>query len=600
MYYGDDIIITRKGLRIRSKALNPIGIADESVCWGISVPPAPNEKERVPDILISEFHPKVWHVLFRITIELRDEQGTLGEVDRILNELWFNILSTQCAPSGYKHATWNIIGEALDKRELVDKSLESIMEDFHADIDAFAEENDEFRIRLTRDVSLKMLQYRLCLEEEILKRDKEENFLHKRLKANNTLLYWFAGADEDSKVGRNIAPEIKEELTKLKADFEEFEESLPKPVQCRWLKQLATYRIYNQAQASGNPENIPIAAWNNPIRFKFDAATSFLVPQSENDKEKFEEIIKQCVYDKEIEDKKDFPIKTIAAFNPYEHYLRVILPKKEFKNNRVSIQVKYRVKLNQNAFNNNGNTEEVKFQSVSSIGLLQSIAEQVRKRKINLRYLSNSILNFSLSTEIGKISMIGKTEEPSTKKIREEIQRDLIGVAHQRKVKNLTIKSASVEKYGAKTLFLSNKFGYANDTNDEYKKSLWNLANLYGFEVISLENPSTVQHIDTEKGSVLENIVTEHIKKSHAFLQIYSKLQTKDAEKQTDWLLFELGVARGFGIPYAICIDELIDKSQRNSIIEGIRYYSFNSLESIENKLKKIEEALIFLQNASY
>lgn len=86
MYFRDDIIITRKGPRIRAKALHPVGIADESVCWAIAVPPAPHEPSRTPDLVLSAFHPTSWHILLRLTIELTDKRGTLLKVMKLIND----------------------------------------------------------------------------------------------------------------------------------------------------------------------------------------------------------------------------------------------------------------------------------------------------------------------------------------------------------------------------------------------------------------------------------------------------------------------------------------------------------------------------------
>lgn len=599
MYFRDDIIITSRGLRIRPKALHPIGIADESVCWGIAVPPAPNEQNRTPDLLISAFHPSSWHILFKLTIELIDEPGVLLKVVKLLNEKkQINILSTQCAPSGYKHATWNIIGEALDEKDSINAGLEIAIKDFYKDIDAFDDANLPFRKLLTHKVSGRLLKYGYDLESHLLdanslaRTDSRHDFFLKRINRENTLLYsfdddlsWFAGED-----GARAT------------EFERFRMTLSQSVQVRWLQQLATYRIYNQAQKDGrlndpNQEDslkkLP-ATWESPLRFKYNAKHSFLEPQSETDKLKFGKIVSECVTQREKDELRDFPIRTIAAFNPDEDFVRVSLPNKERKNKRLSIQVDYRVALGKRS-------SSTDFRDVSSIGLLENVTEKVSD-KINLRYISNSLLSYSNSIEKGRISIIGvtKNDQEITEKLKNDIKGQLLTVDSDRP--NVEFEAPKVNKYGAKKIFLSTRLAFLKEDKPNFKNSLIDLVNSYGFmEMVFVDGQAASYFDDGDNPAQnLEHEITERLASCDAFLQIYPRLSNPNIEKDRDWLLFELGFARGRGMPYAICIDEMYVKAYPNQVIEGKRFHTFRSLQDTFDMMRMIELAVKSLSDACY
>jgi hypothetical protein len=600
MYFRDDIIITGRGLRIRAKALNPVGIADESVCWGIAVPPAPNEENRTPDLLISAFHPKSWHILFKLTIELIDEPGVLLRVLKLINDekKQFNILSTQCAPSGYKHATWNIIGEALDDKNEIEKPLErAIEEDFFKDIDAFADANEPFRKRLTRTVSGRMLRYGYDLENLLLNEDKlaknnpqDEVFL-KRINRDNTLLFSFD--DDLTWFSDSNAPDI--------AAFERFKMTLPQSVQVRWLQQLATYRIYNHAQKNGklkNPTHADVldylpATWDSPLRFKYDATHSFLEPQSESDKTKFREIVSKCVTERESKELRDFPIRTIAAFNPDEDFFRVSLPNRDRKNNRLSIQVDYRVTLG-------NNSRKSTVEDISSIGLLEKVTEKISD-KLNLRYISNSLLSYSTKLEKGRITIVGGTKynQEITDTLRAEIKAQIMAVDEARP--NVKFEASTVNKYGAKRIFVSTRLAFLEDDKPKFKNALHDLVNRYGFEMILIDGQAAGQ-FDGAGNSIhnLEHEIAGQLSNCDAFLQIYPKLWNRNIEKDRDWLLYELGFARGRNIPYAICIDEGYVKEYPNQVIEGKRFYTYRSSQDTDVMMLKIERAVKSLSDFCY
>jgi len=703
MYYGEDIIITRKGIKISAKSLHPIGIEDGSVCWGLVMPPNPqNAAEIVPHLIISAFPPRDWLSLFKLTIKLRDDIGSINKLTKFLTEHRFNVLSTQCALSGYSHATLNITGQALEKKtSKIEEELTGIIEKgFVKNESAFGHENKEFRTDLTKSITLDMLKYSRDLQKEIYA-DGKDDYLHSMLEEFDTLLYKRALAGEED-------------------GLDEYAGILPTSVSCRWLQQLATYRIYSEAQKNGLIKNISQsnpryrADWENPIRFTYSSREALLKPRSLTDKHKYLEIIRKCALPAEIEEKKDFPIRVIGSFNPAEHYIRINLPSSGKKNNRLSIQIRYKVdiglareniweienilrayfaifsddlppfidsleSLNRkdiletpdisqimeilagiNKWGTNKDFEtaieklrpfreqlrnikeslaeieeihqeippsepveadreiakikqlsnaisklEIDLSQIEDIHrelrerekeemtptvVLQNISENLREKGINIDYVSNTILNYSRNLETGKISLI-ITPEYDSKELREEIIGDLKNIKKDRE--SLSFESLTIGPLVSKRIFVSTKFIFWESIKPTFREKLERLVNNYGFTFVTGDRQYTQENSDDEdKGQGTEPHITERIRNCDCFLQIFPRLADKDVEKDKDWLLFELGVARGHAIPYEICIDEKNADEYSDKITAGKTFFKFNSYQDSDEILENIEGAV--------
>lgn len=181
MYYGDDIVVTKKGLIIKEKALLPVGISDNSICWGVELSPHPdNIGDQFPHLVISAFPPEHWHSLFQIVIRIKNRRGSLEEAAKVLDDLGINILSTQCAPSGHSHATWHLIGEDLVMKERFDRKLNELFGKEPSDPDYYnpqisvidAEGNDDFVLKLEKEISQKAFQRSREIEDFIFAKGK--------------------------------------------------------------------------------------------------------------------------------------------------------------------------------------------------------------------------------------------------------------------------------------------------------------------------------------------------------------------------------------------------------------------------------------------
>jgi hypothetical protein len=685
MYYGEDIIITRKGIKISAKSLHPIGIEDGSVCWGIVMPPNPkNAAEIVPHLIISAFPPGDWLSLFKLTIKLRDDIGSINKLTTFLTNHRFNVLSTQCALSGYSHATLNITGQALGKKtsKIEEELTRVIGSRFIKNESAFGEENKKFRTDLTTSITLDMLKYSRELQEEIYA-DGKDDYLHSKLEEFDTLLYKRASAGE--------------------ADgLDEYAGILPKSVSCRWLQQLATYRIYSEAQKRGAirgvAEKIPRfrANWENPLRFVYDSRELLLKPKTEADRNKYIETIEKCTLASEIEERKDFPMQVIGAFDPQEQYVRINLPAPAIKNNRLSVQVRYRVDVGLSrenisetentikgylsSFGNDalqliddlqtpgfedvlGQKERADFfemladintwaqnsefekaneklpplrkridklngaltelekkpgvnrdqinsinkvifhletgldnieenyeilrlketGEMTALSILQRLSGELRKMNINIEHAANTVLERGRDLESGRISMIIAPEDPS-QELRKELRSHLKKLETEKE--SLLFEEIAIRPLTARRIFVSTKFAFWEDIKPDFKKKLERLVNDYGFTFVTGGNEESENEAGTERH------VTERIRTCDGFLQIFPRLPDADMEKDKDWLLFELGVARGQNIPFEICIDENIAGEYSNKITAGKRYKKFDSYQDSKQILEKIEEAV--------
>lgn len=119
MFHGDIVSMTLNTVEARAKALQPLGIYDKSICWGMW---AANPHKLVdgranplywhPNLLISPFHPSSWPFLVRIRLILENRKGALAEAAKLLEENDLSILFAECTPTGFSHATWTVIAES--------------------------------------------------------------------------------------------------------------------------------------------------------------------------------------------------------------------------------------------------------------------------------------------------------------------------------------------------------------------------------------------------------------------------------------------------------------------------------------------------------
>lgn len=563
MYYGDDILILETGVRVRPEALHPIGITNNSQCWGIQIASAP-EKGKPPHLLVSAFSPENWHILFRIEIELQNKIGAMYKVSEILENHDFDILSTQCAPSGHSHASWHIIGVALDKEKEATQALANSIAIFEPNQTAYDESNNKFREKLTEIFSVPLMKYSKELERIITREDDKESdekkkFLHTRFRDNNTLLY--------KDLERFFNEDEAELLTRIK------EHELYRPVESRWLQQMAVFRSYSQAAQKGGI-NRHYARWNNPILFKYDASLCLLEPLGNENKGRYIQVLNTCIQNDEL------PIRAIAAFNHEEHYLRIVLPESDQKKNSVSIQLEYSA-----TFGDSSNA--------SSKGLLKEVAKILKDCEVDMNYISNTTSLRTDHREEGSLSLIGTPKQDLRDKTLEKLEYRLKNI--DKIMRDISFSKISVSKVGAKKIFISTKFDlFKQEVKPELKKHLCDLARKYGLDPV-WGGPENGENPSGKKLDILQQDILEKILGADVFLQIIPE----GAEEQT-WLLYELGIARGAELPCEICVDETEVKNSPPKVAEGSYKYTFITTSDSKVICKRIEPAFQSLSNYAY
>lgn len=168
MRHSDIVWILESGPAVRPKTLEPLGIYGDSVCWGFWVvdsmlghlPTDDFEPSDDSHLLISPVHPSLWPFMFRLSLELKHEKGALARAAKVLLDEEVNIVSTSAAPSGYRYATWNVIGEAVAVKS-----------------DLGLPETPDQHLEVAR----RILDFLSNLENRLKEANKEEEFLNHHL-----------------------------------------------------------------------------------------------------------------------------------------------------------------------------------------------------------------------------------------------------------------------------------------------------------------------------------------------------------------------------------------------------------------------------------
>lgn len=123
MQYGDEINVLENGPIIDAKSLQPLGIADDSVCWGLWVggEPVRNKSRQkqhwhLPHLVVSPIHPDNWATSFHMRVVLRDNQGSMYRFLDSIRECGVDLHFVDYAFSGYDHSVMNAMAHFEDLR----------------------------------------------------------------------------------------------------------------------------------------------------------------------------------------------------------------------------------------------------------------------------------------------------------------------------------------------------------------------------------------------------------------------------------------------------------------------------------------------------
>ena len=521
MIHGDIVTLTADGIVVHGKALQPLGIFDQSICWGVWVknPHKDHEHYERPNLIISPFHPSSWPFMIRLQIMLYNEKGVLGRACRVIEESDLSILFAECTPDGFIHATWTIIAEST-KQEL---------EEFKNKKEAFDKENPKARIpgkkqkafteahEIANLIAACMFAHVREIEEKfsgLLKSQtqKPEAPSNPRSDSDPPRLHeWRPDTDQHFLYdGRKVAQLMQHS----KPEGESEEENLAfikahvmKPVTVDYMQRLAYFSLY------GGGSGVPFS-------LQYQANSALLMLQK---KEIFSEEGEVPLV--------HLPMPAIASFNSEDKYLRLnpVLPGLlEKKLTRIAVE--YGVKENPTR------------SALASKGLLRLICSELLQENVNLLHISNKWTRYEYSVEAGLISFIADVATDEYPKLEEAILS--INRTKPPELERVRIKSAKPSEYPQRKLFVSLHFGHPRENN--IRDIVSKVATERGFEEAIVET-----HVAPATPTILERIG-----ECQAFLQLLSfKAEDKPEETNFSWLDFEYGVASGKGMPTIRLVD---------------------------------------------
>lgn len=545
MHYGEQVTLTELGILISAKELELIGIADHSRCWGVWLPewlPTSTDSPRTPHLLISPFHPNTWPALFRITLKLDDSQGSLRRAADSLASLGLNIISHNCAPSGHSHATLNVLAYSPEVLKTL-SNLGFSPTTFHQSTHDRSLINPDLRRRASTEFATLILSASVSIERSILEAHAADAFLRETfllpdqeiiararpgkprgLAFEPTLLREYLDEAPLDVHGRLGPPSSTSEVA-ARNDFLVQANSVP-AVSCTWLQYPAFFWLYGE-----NPVN--------PILFAFDAARGLLAvdPTSRD------------VYTSRIPKVLESPIKTITSLDTQAHYVRVILSDAA-TSPHLSIKVRYK-------------TAQTSLFAPAGLGLLATLSRAIETRDINLRRLSNRILCMGDRVEAAEICFVGAPHTLSIES-RDEIKHGIMDAAS--KHRQVILEHVAVDLVGAEKIFVSSRAFWLHDTRQYFTTLLRKRLAADGFEM------DTSPGLDPGIRKSVTDDAVQRILASDGLLQIIPKFRgwDKGGGKDSQWLLYELGVARGAEKLCEICVDA-IDEDELNKWREVLK-----------------------------
>jgi hypothetical protein len=121
MHFAERAALQMDGVRLSIEMLQRVGIGPESQCWALWMPSWTRTHTNVDashpkpgHLVISPFHPDDWPCLIHFTLKLHDATGTVHNAIKALAAERVNILSHSFTPTGHNHGTLDAVGTLSD------------------------------------------------------------------------------------------------------------------------------------------------------------------------------------------------------------------------------------------------------------------------------------------------------------------------------------------------------------------------------------------------------------------------------------------------------------------------------------------------------
>jgi hypothetical protein len=573
MIHGDVVTITSRGILVHDKALQPLGIFDQSMCsavWAAN-PFEDNSQYGHPNLIISPIHPSSWPFLLQLEISMSDEEGAFADVCKLLNDSGLSILYIECTTAGFTHAFCNVIAESrkdeLNKLREVKSAFDLAHPYVRIPYDKSSNSNNAFKEaqRIANNIAAEMFAHAHELEVDL--NSGKHEFLHswEHEKAKNLFLYDEAVVEraiqEDKKIKLPIPPEDR--VSYLKNQF-------PRTAMVRYMQRLAYFSMYG-----GGP--------NVPFSLTYHANSSLLELDQGR---KFTPELKIYGKAKGPFPLGEFPLQAVSIFNTQEKYLRLKPVTSEISKNKLTVMDVEYVK----------DQAEEDMSSPGAMGLFNKIGEKLREHKVNLLHVANKSTRYEYSSKTGLISFVADVPESRYRKLEESIKSI---TSHPDNQEYVSVERVKAYPYPQWRLFVS--IHYGSKREKEIRNIIAAVSKEYGFERIIVE--SIVKPTTDE--------VVSSIGRCHAFLQVIPLKGDEVLDTVNfSWLSFEHGVAAGKNLPIVRMVDRLygtVDKwMQKLNIARDkslLEFYSNDDVNGLESQIRRaigeLSEELLSRRQAS-
>lgn len=512
MFLGDIVTITRNGIIVREKALQPLGIYDQSICWGMWAanhhpPPA---KYGHPNLIISPFHPSSWPFLIRLRLILENRKGALADAALRLEQNDLSVVFAECTPTGFTHATWNVIAESTwdklnglrEEKEQFDKKYPRVRlpsDQSHA----YEEARD-----LANRIAAPMLSHVRKIEEvlDAVRLSEKDGAIpdDKRL-----LHVWRPEGDSHFLYNGDAVAREMERLNQktFENNLEYIGSQVPGAIEVKYMQRLAYFSLYGGGEFN-----------EVPFRFQYQADTTVIQMTDQG-----------TPFGKGSFKLSPLPMPAIATFNSEDKYLRLSPITPRFLARPLTrIIVSYEVK------------QQPTHNAKASQGLLRRVSDVLRE-EVNLLHISNKWTRHGYASEKGQISFIADVEPGARRELEKKLR--AVNDDESDRLEAVTIKDARVTEYPLKKLFLSIHFGHPRE------RCIRQLV-----ERAALDEGFFNVVVETYTEAVTPE-VDDKIVNCQAFLQLLYSAEHDPYEMNLQWLQHEYSTARAKGIPALRLVD---------------------------------------------
>lgn len=416
----------------------------------------------------------------------------MGHVVEFLVQRNVNILFAECAASGHKHATWNILAEALDVRQQVMKKLNEARNGSRRGANGVAA-----RTKLASFVGARMFEFANDLSNALVNEFGQKGGGAGRLNGTSLLYHRF-----DS--GPDRLWTFKQEDVSTGA-WDLRMEQQTRQVRISVTRNLMYFWLYGT--------NV-----GDPLRSTYYSTSSKL----------------QCDHNLDAENAfSNFkaPTAAIVSLDTAENYARFIVFDRETVRNQMILMELH----HEGSYRSAVAAGEVP----SSKGLLSRICFTIAGFGVNLLRVSNLTTHLARDSDAGSIRLVGMVpvgaDDSTLRLMRGDLERIVVGPD-----KSIQIKRVKVDRYPIRNLFLSTHFNAT--AFPSLRQLVEGAATAEGF--------ANVVIADTNLKSATENVIRK-VSECHAMLQIMAMKNDTDLS----WLLFEYGLARGTAMPCIRMVD---------------------------------------------